>query len=162
MRKLILLPVLAFAAPALAQDVPGQAGEVANAIAACKAITEVDRIHPDRLPAAGWELARRRGARSGVVVHGVYEAESDRVRIVVATEQERDKSCVVQAYLESTGEYGTLLQAVSQEIGMPERQDGYSYFWNDADKAVRVDPAGDAKRPFARFEITSLPQESAE
>ena len=91
MRKLILLPVLAFAAPALAQDVPGQAGEVANAIAACKAITEVDRIHPDRLPAAGWELARRRGARSGVVVHGVYEAESDRVRIVVATEQERER-----------------------------------------------------------------------
>ena len=37
MRKLILLPVLAFAAPALAQDVPDQAGEVANAIAACKA-----------------------------------------------------------------------------------------------------------------------------
>ena len=68
----------------------------------------------------------------------------------------------MQAYLESTGDYGTLLQAVSQEIGMPERQDGYSYFWNDADKAVRVDPAGDAKRPFARFEITSLPQESAE
>ena len=119
MRKLILLPVLAFAAPALAQDVPGQAGEVANAIAACKAITEVDRIHPDRPPAAGgnWPGA---APQSGVVVHGVYEAASDRVRIVVATEQERDKSCVVQAYLESTGDYGTLLQAVSQEIGMPE------------------------------------------
>ena len=64
MRKLILLPVLAFAAPALAQDVPGQAGEVANAIAACKAITEVDRIHPDRLPAAG--LGTRQAPRRPV------------------------------------------------------------------------------------------------
>ena len=45
---------------------------------------------------------------------------------------------------------------------MPQRQDGYSYYWGDADQSVRVDPAGDAKRPCARFEVTAIPQESAE
>ena len=43
---------------------------------------------------------------------------------------------------------------------MPQ-QDGFSYYWVDADKSA-CRSRGDAKRPFARFEVTAIPQESAE
>ena len=162
MRKLTLLPLIACCAPLAAQDAATEAAHAAEAIAACQAVVMQDRVDPERLPASGWYEAKRRGSRSELVVRGVYEKEGNSAFIVIGKQQERERSCVVQAFLADTASYSTLLQEVSQEIGMPQRQDGFSYYWVDADKSVRVDPAGDAKRPFARFEVTAIPQESAE
>ena len=57
---------------------------------------------------------------------------------------------------------GTFLQEVSGIVGMPSGQEGYTYHWQMDSHRLRVDPAGDKKRPIARFEITAIPQESAE
>ena len=96
------------------------------------------------------------------VIKGVYEKDDNTALIVIGTEQLDSKSCVVQAFLAETGSYGSLLQEVSALVGMPQQQDGYTYHWEMDAHRLRVDPAGDAKRPIARFEITAIPQESAE
>lgn len=162
MRKLFFLPALLLAAPAAAQQEAATAPHVAEAIAACQAITGTDDVRYDNLPPMEWDNAKRRGARSQRVFKGLYQKEGNNTLIVVANEQLEAKTCVVQAFLPDTASYVPLLQEVSQSIGMPEQQDGYSYFWTIAGHTVRVDPAGDAKRPFARFEISAIPQESAE
>ena len=64
MRKLFFLPALLLAAPAAAQQEAATAPHVAEAIAACQAITETDDVRYDNLPPMEWDNAKRRGARS--------------------------------------------------------------------------------------------------
>ena len=114
MRKLILLPLIACCAPLAAQDAATEAAHAAEAIAACQAVVTQDRVDPERLPASGWDEAKRRGSRSELVVRGVYEKEGNSAFIVIGKQQERERSCVVQAFLADTASYSTLLQEVSQ------------------------------------------------
>ena len=161
--KRFILPALALlAAPVAAQERATSATDTAEAISACNAITESGWLHLKQLPSSGWDHAKRRGARSMRVIKGVYEKDGNTALIVIGTEQLDAKSCVVQAFLADTGSYGSLLQDVSALVGMPQEQDGYTYRWQMDAHRMRVDPAGDAERPIARFEITAIPQESAE
>ena len=65
MRILTLLSAAALAgvaAPALAQDAP-DAAEVAEAVNACRAITDANWIHLDRLGDHDFHMAEKRGSR---------------------------------------------------------------------------------------------------
>ncbi len=162
MKRLSICVAALLASPVVAQDGATEPADAADAISACTSITESDWLHLKRLPSVGWDAAKRRGARSMRVIKGVYEKENNSALIVIGTEQLDTKSCVVQAFLSDTGNYGTFLQEVSGIVGMPSGQEGYTYHWQMDSHRLRVDPAGDKKRPIARFEITAIPQESAE
>ena len=164
------------AAPAAAQQKPASAEDVAAAIDACAKISTPTWLHLKQLPSHGWDYAERRGnGRSKQVVKGVYESKGNNAIIVIGKEELEAKNCVVNARLYDTSSYSTLLQDLSGIIGMPTRQDGFTYFWTMSDHTVRVDPAGERDRPLARFELHSTkaadaaaepaaetPQESAE
>ena len=163
MRKLLVLAALTLAAPVSAQKKPAGATDVAEALAACQAITTQTWLELKDLREAGWEYPVKRGnGRQSQVVKGLYTKKGNDALIVIGKEELDKKSCVVNALLADTASYSSLLQELSGLVGMPNRQEGYTYFWTIADKEIRVDPAGDANRPIARFEVTAIPQESAE
>lgn len=163
MRKLAFLAAFLLAAPAAAQQEPAGATDVAEALTACQAITTPTWLELSALRAAGWDYPTKRGSgRSSQVVKGLYAKPGNHALIVIGKEELEKKSCVVNALLNSTADYGTLLQGLSAIIGMPDSQDGYSYVWTIADKQIRVDPAGDRNRPLARFEVTAIAPDGAE
>ncbi len=150
-------------APAAAQEAPADSAQIAAAIEACSAITSPTWIELKQLPDHGWEPVKKRGGgRSAMVVRGAYEKRGNEALIIIGKDELKAKSCVVFARLQATGDYGPTAQGVSQLIGMPLRADGPTYFWVLGDKNIRLDPAGDRDKPIARFEITAIPQESAE
>lgn len=161
--KRILLPALALlAAPAAAQDKPATSEQIADAIEACKTITSPSWIELKQLPSLGWRPYEKTGGRRVMKVMGAYEKRDNEALIIVSKDELKSKSCVVSAKLDSTADYGPTAQGVSQIVGMPVRADGPTYFWIMGDKEMRLDPAGDRDKPIARFEITAIPQESAE
>ncbi|MEZ5682092.1 MAG: hypothetical protein R3E14_12455 [Erythrobacter sp.] len=162
MRKILALAVC-LAAPVAAQDKPADAAQVVEAIEACKTITSPTWIELKQLPSLGWHpLEKRGGGRSTMKVRGIYEKPHNEALIILGKDELKAKSCAIFARLDKTSDYGPLAQSVSQIIGMPNRAEGPTYFWTLGDKALRLDPTGDRKKPIARFEITAIPQESAE
>jgi len=75
--------------------------------------------------------------------------------VVIADEQVENKTCLVRVKLAQTTDYAPTLQGLSEIIGMPVRAEANSYFWTLEGHEMRVDPAGDAKEPVARFEISA-------
>jgi hypothetical protein len=163
MRKLVFLAPLALAAAsASAQDKPATAAQIVDAIEACKAITSPTWLELKALPAQGWNPYRKSGGRRAQVVSGAYEKRGNEALIIISREDLQAKKCAVYARLESTAQYGPTAQGVSQLVGMPDRAEGPTYFWTLGDKTMRLDPTGDRDKPIARFEISAIPQESAE
>ncbi|MEX0342497.1 MAG: hypothetical protein AB3N06_07915 [Erythrobacter sp.] len=161
--KRFFLPTLALiAAPAAAQDSPATSEQIADAIEACKTITSPTWLELKQLPSLGWKQYQKRAGRKAMKVRGVYEKQDNEALIIVSKEDLKAKACVVFAKLDDTADYGPTAQGVSQIIGMPVRAEGPTYFWIMDDKEMRLDPAGDRDKPIARFEITAIPQESAE
>ncbi|QYJ06421.1 hypothetical protein [Qipengyuania flava] len=159
-----LLPALALmAAPAAAQDKPATPAQIADAIDACAAITSPTWLELKQLPSHGWKPFEKRGGRRGAMkVRGAYEKVGNEALIIISKEELKQKACVVFAKLDNTADYGPTAQGVSEFVGMPVRAEGPTYFWIMDDKEMRLDPAGDRDKPIARFEITAIPQESAE
>ena len=157
MKKLALLaglPVAALASSAAAQMKPATATDVVAAIEVCKAVTTPDWIHLDRLETQGWNTAEIRGERRRMrKVRGIYERPGNRAFVVITREELRNKQCVVQARLKDTASYTTLLQQVSQSVGMPNGQDGFAYTWDLGDFTMRVEPTGERSAPNARFTL---------
>jgi len=90
-------------------------------------------------------------------VIGAHQKAGNPVLVVVADEQVDDKTCLVRVKLAETASYAPTLQALSEVIGMPHAADGFTYFWTLGDShEMRVDPAGDADEPVARFEISAI------
>ena len=164
MKTLRLLPFLALAAvPAAAQDKPASAAEIADAINACKAVTSPTWIELDDLRGHGWKPYRKAAGRRAQVITGAYEKVGNEALIIITKEDLKAKACTVFARLDNTSDYGPTAQGVSEFVGMPNRADGPTYFWALGDgKVMRVDPTGDRDKPIARFEITAIPQKSAE
>lgn len=156
------LLAIACASPALAQTKPADATQIVDAIEACKAITSPRWLDLAALPARGWDSAKRRSGRSEQVFRGVYEKKDNEAYILIGRDELKEKVCVVSARLSSTGDYGHTAQAVSAIIGMPDRAEGFTYYWTIGDKQIRLDPAGEKSAPTARFAITAIPQESAQ
>ena len=162
-RLFFAVPLALLAAPVAAQEKPASVAEVVDAIDACKAITTPTWLELKALPSHGWKEYRKSGGRRAQVVRGAYEKADNEALIIISKEELEAKACVVFARLESTGDYGSTAQAVSEIVGMPTRAEGPTYFWSLGDgKTMRVDPAGDRTKPIARFEITATAQESAE
>ena len=163
MRKLVLASLAFLAAPAAAQDRPATPAQIADAIDACETITSPNWLELKQLPSLGWDTVEKRGGRRGAMkVRGAYEKQGNEALIIISREELKEKACVVFARLDSTADYGPTAQGVSEIIGMPVRADGPTYFWIQGDKELRLDPAGDRSKPIARFQITAIPQESAE
>lgn len=139
---------------AAAQMKPAAATDVVAGIEACKAITTPSWIHRDRLSELGWYTAEMRGERRTTrKVRGIYEARGNRAYVVLTGEQLRNKECVVQARLKDTASYTSLLQQVSQSVGMPTGQDGFAYIWDLGEFTMRVEPTGGRDAPNAKFAI---------
>lgn len=162
MRRLLLTALAFLAAPAAAQERPATPAQIADAIDACETITSPTWLELKQLPSLGWNPYKKRGGRSMMQVRGAYEKRDNEALIIISKESLKAKACVVYARLDDTADYGPTAQGVSQYVGMPVRAEGPTYFWIMDDKEMRLDPAGDRDKPIARFEITAIPQESAE
>ncbi|WP_343343617.1 hypothetical protein WJT74_08310 [Sphingomicrobium sp. XHP0239] len=160
MRILTLLSAAALAgtaAPAMAQDVP-DAAQVAESLAACRAVTTADWIHLDQLRDHDFRAAEARGRGvSKRKVRGLYAKKGNDAYIIASKDELDAKQCVVSAALADTAAYGPLAQELSAIIGMPARQDGPAYFWDVEGKQIKIEPEGDADEPYARFTVTALP-----
>ncbi len=152
--------VLASAGTAAAQDRPATAEQVVEAIDACAAITTPTWIELKDLKGMGWETLRKSNGREQLV-RGVYERKGNEAYIVVTRENLREKQCMVMTLLADTASYNALAQEASQTIGMPDRQEGYSYTWMRAGHEVTVNPSGNAKKPKAIF-VISVPEGETE
>lgn len=152
------LALLATASAAAAKDEAATPAQIAEAIEACKAVTDTDRVEFRRLESLGFPTAEKRGTNRGKnKVIGAHQKPGNPVLVVIADEQVENKTCLVRVKLANTTDYGPTLQGLSEIIGMPVRAEGNSYFWTLDGHTMRVDPAGDAKDPVARFEISATP-----
>ena len=158
MRKLAFAASLATLAafPAVAQDQAATPAQIAEAIGACSAVTSVDKVEFRRLESLGFPTAEKRGGNRGRnKVIGAHQQPGNPALVVIADEQVKDKTCLVRVKLPETAAYAPTLQGLSEIIGMPARADGFTYFWTLDGHELRVDPAGDAKEPVARFQISA-------
>ena len=159
MRKLAVATALVAIAtsPALAAtDDAATPAQIAEAIDACEAVTSTDKVEFRRLEGLGFPTAEKRGANRGRnKVIGAHQKPGNPVLVVIADEQVENKTCLVRVKLAQTTDYAPTLQGLSQIIGMPVRAEANSYFWTLEGHEMRVDPAGDAKEPVARFEISA-------
>ena len=156
-RILIGCVALLAAAPAAAQT-DATPAQIAEGIEACRAITGTDKVEFRKLESLGFPTAEKRGNNRGRnKVIGAHQKAGNPVLVVVADEQVEDKTCLVRVKLAETASYAPTLQALSEVIGMPHAADGFTYFWTlDDSHEMRVDPAGDADEPVARFEISAI------
>ncbi|MEL7729311.1 hypothetical protein AAG612_07230 [Citromicrobium bathyomarinum] len=155
---LILGPLVALAAApaAAAEDEVATPAQIAEAIDACEAVTSTDKVEFRRLESLGFPTAEKRGANRGRnKVIGAHQKPGNPVLVVIADEQVENKTCLVRVKLAQTTDYAPTLQGLSEIIGMPVRAEANSYFWTLEGHEMRVDPAGDAKEPVARFEISA-------
>lgn len=153
----VMLACAALAAvPAAAQDQAATSAQIAEAIEACEAVTSIDKVEFRRLESLGFPTAEKRGNNRGRnKVIGAHQKPGNPVLVVIADQQVDDKTCLVRVKLAATSDYAPTLQGLSEIIGMPVRADNFTYFWTLDGHELRVDPAGDAKEPVARFEISA-------
>ena len=141
---------------AAAEDEVATPAQIAEAIDACEAVTSTDKVEFRRLEGLGFPTAEKRGANRGRnKVIGAHQKPGNPVLVVIADEQVENKTCLVRVKLAETSAYAQTLQGLSEIIGMPVRAEANSYFWTLEGHEMRVDPAGDAKEPVARFEISA-------
>ena len=159
MRKIAFataLVAIASSPAAAAQDDAATPAQIAEAIDACEAVTGTDKVEFRRLDGLGFPTAEKRGGNRGRnKVIGAHQKPGNPVLVVVADEQVENNTCLVRVKLADTSAYAATLQGLSEIVGMPVRAEGNSYFWTLEGHEMRVDPAGSAKEPVARFEISA-------
>ena len=160
MRALVAIVALLAAAPAAAQTSPATAAQIAEGIAACRAVTTVEKVDYRPLDGMSWPNITKRNGRSQSKIAGIRQKEGNPVLMVVTDDEVRAKICVVRARLAQSGDYSSTLQALSDIIGMPSKAEGFAYFWTLDGHEVKVEPAGSRDEPIAHFVISGLPAEA--
>ena len=158
------LPVVAAlaATPAAAQMKPASGEDILEGIEACRAITTPTWIEVDDLSDHGWYAAKKRGERRRTtVIRGVYEKPGNNAYVVLGGQELSDKTCVVLGRLDDTSAYIPMVQALAGSLGMPNRQDGPTYYWDGTDFTTSAGPSGERDAPNIRITIKAL-KESAE
>lgn len=162
MRAIILAALVAsaLASPVAAQEKAANAGQIVEAVNACKAITSPTWIDLKKLPSLGWQPYTKSAGRKQMKVGGAYTKKGNEALLVIGSDELETKSCVVLARLGAGGEYGATAQGVSQIIGMPSAQQDFTYIWDRDGQRITLDPSGERDAPKARFAVIAVKGET--
>ena len=154
-----ILPAIALAAlaagPAAAQDKVPTAAHVLESLDACMTVVDAEWIELNELRSLGYDNARAKARNNRTrSVRGLYQKAGNPAIIIMSKAELDEKHCVVSAALAQTADYVPLAQQVSQTLGMPVSQAGAAYFWAKDDRRIKIEPEGDAEKPFARFTVS--------